>query len=532
VYTAVYSIQVTTDSIDASFNVSVDDWKLSYVTQDVYGHEITPDLLPPDLEIQITDEYSVLAPDGTVAGFYNIPDPGSIIHGHIRLSSVLGNFDVLESFELLVLPPIYSSVNYFTVSLLLEDTGANATTIAEMQTMRDSLAAIDPNLRVTWAMDSRFVFGEEQRPQLQQVLQYVDLYGDEIGIASGYPNDNFDLQEWIDEMNSWMYMYRYNAFNALHVGGTNGDPSVWTSIPEAYRPTSLSTYAINPEQASWLHTNFGIDAFMGWSATQYNVGQLSADGSPLMPYWSHTANPMLPAQDSATNSGMVFMNSLSIDPIGSRYISGSSRWTLHPADPYVSDMKAEPQLHLASQYLSNPYRNQNTVNYLSLVIGTNWVLRDSALNTTWQDFINRFPKTADVQILGIQEMEKNYQTRSAGSNEHSEFTLMFRGSGFTTASGESSPSDLRYLWTETATERIILAKRDSESLWSIIDFTDYSKTPVTPLPYTTGGAAEDISYITGRNYKLTPSAPLTADEIARIHARLDILDFHEDVDYN
>jgi hypothetical protein len=280
------------------------------------------------------------------------------------------------------------------------------------------------------------------------------------------------------------------------------------------------------------NAKFGIDAFMGWSATQYNVGQLSADGSPLMPYWSHIANPMLPAQDSATNSGMVFMNSLSIDPIGSRYITGSSRWTLHPADPYVSNMKADPQLHLASQYLNNAFRNQNTVNYLSLVIGTNWVLRDSSLNATWQDFINRFPKTADMQILGIHKMAKNYKARSVDNNGHSEFNLMFRGSGFTTASGETSPADLRYLWTETATERIILAKRDSESIWSIIDFTDYSRTPVPQLPYTTGGAAEDISYITGRNYKLTPSAPLTADEITRIHTRLDILNFHEAVNYN
>ncbi|WP_019914937.1 DUF3863 domain-containing protein [Paenibacillus sp. HW567] len=531
-YKAVDSIHTTTDSIDASFNVSVDHWKLAYVTLDVYGEEITPEFLPPDLKVSITDDYAVLAPDGTVANFYNIPAPGTVIHGSVLLSSELADFSVPGTFELLVKQPQYSSAaSYFTVSLLLEDTGANATTIAEMETMRNSLATIDPNLRVTWAMDSRFVFDEAQRPQLQKVLEYVDLYGDEVGIVSGYPNDNYSLSQWIAEMNSWLYMYRYNALNYLHQGGTNGDSSVWLSIPDKYRPKSLSTYAINPEQAAWLKDNFQIDAFMGWAATQVNVGQLSAEGSPLMPYWAHTANPMLPAQDAATNSGNVFMNSLSIDPIGSRYTSGASRWTLHPADPYVSEMKAEPQLHLASQYLNNPYRNQNTVNYLSLVIGTNWVLRSPGLNATWQDFISRFPKDANVKVLGIHDLAEIYKTRSASSNEHSEFTLMFRGSGYTTASGENSPADLRYLWTETATERIILAKKDGDPTWSIIDFTDYSKTPVANLPYTHNGAADDISYITGRNYKLTPTAPLTSTEIERIRARLDVLNFHEEVSY-
>ncbi|WP_438493186.1 hypothetical protein [Paenibacillus sp. IHBB 3054] len=525
------SVQVTTDTIDASFSVSMEDWKLAYVTLDVYGSEIMPEHLPPDLKVLVTDDYSVLAEDGTVANFYNIPKPGTMIHGRILLSSEVADFSIISNFELEVLSPQYNSTAYFTVSLLLEDTGANATTVAEMQTMRNTLATIDPDLRVTWAMDSRFVFDDAQRPQLQQVLNYVDLYGDEVGIASGYPNDNFNLAQWIVEMNSWLYMYRYNALNSLHQGGTNGDISVWESIPDKYRPKSLSTYAINPQQAAWLKDNFRIDAFMGWAATQYNVGQLSAEGSPLMPYWAHIANPMLPAQDAATNSNNVFMNALSIDPIGSRYITGASRWTLHPADPFVSDTKAEPQLHLASQYLNNPFQNRNTVNYLSLVIGTNWVMRSPNLFATWQDFISRFPKDARVEILGVHGLAEIYKTKTAHSNEHSEFTLMFRGAGYTTVSGENSPGDLRYLWTETATERIVLAKRDGDPLWSIIDFTDYSRSPVTKLPYTSNGAADDISYITGRNYKLTPAAPLTSTEIERIRARLDVIDFHEDIDY-
>ncbi len=530
-FKTVDSIHVTTDSIDASFNVSVDSWKLAYVTADVYGTEITPDLLPPDLKVSITDDYSILAPDGTIARFYNIPGPGTVIHGLIRLSSNLANFSTASNFELRVKPAEYNSTSYFTVSLLLEDTGASATTIAEMETMRDSLATIDPNLRVTWAMDSRFVFDETQRPQLHKVLEYVDLYGDEVGIASGYPNNIYNLSQWITEMNSWLYMYRYNALNALHQGGTNGDPSVWLSIPDKYRPKSLSTYAINPEQAAWLKENFQIDAFMGWAATQYNVGQMSADGSPLMPYWSHIDNPMVPAQDVATNSGSIFMNSLSIDPIGSRYTSGASRWTLHPADPFVMEMTAVPQLHLASQYLNNPFLNLNTVNYLSLVIGTNWVLRTPGLDVTWQDFISRFPKDNGVKILGVHDLAEIYKTKSANTNDQSEFTLMFRGSGYTTATGENSPADLQYLWTETATERIILAKKDSEPSWRIIDFTDYFRLPVAKLPYTTNGIADDISYITGRNYKLNPSAPLTPLEIERVRSRLEALKFKDDISY-
>ncbi|MNC61019.1 hypothetical protein D3C75_1109390 [compost metagenome] len=90
---------------------------------------------------------------------------------------------------------------------------------------------------------------------------------------------------------------------------------------------------------------------------------------------------------------------------------------------------------------------------------------------------------------------------------------------------------MRYLWTENAQERIILAKQDGDAAWSIIDFTDYTKFPIPPTPYASQSSKVDISYVTGRNYKLTPTAPLTADELNRIQNHLEKIAFSEDVNY-
>jgi hypothetical protein len=447
----------------------------------------------------------------------------------VRITSVQNGTDFSQTFQLIV-DPAGTGQQYMGISILLEDTGAQATTIAEMDEIRNMFSSIDPSLKVTWAMDNRFVFGESQRPQLQRLLQYVDTYGDEVGIVSGYPNNNYSLSQWAAEMNSWMYMYRYNAFTDLHVGNTNGEPSVWSSIPEAYRPKSLSTLAVNPEQALWLKQNFQIDSFMGWAATQYNVDQLSAEGSPLMPYWSNINNPMVPAQSMAENSGLIFMNAITIDPIGSRYTTGSSRWTIHPADPYVVELSALPQLRTTSNYMSNPYREQNTLNYLSLVIGANWVMRTPNLKENLSMYMNQFPRQTVTQVVGVHQLSEIFKQRSGGTNDQIQFTLMFRGTGYTTSlGGNESPANLRYLWMETKTERIILSKEDQETHWNIIDFTDYSRTPVPVLPYTQNGAADDISYVTGRNYKLTPHAPLTSSEMDRVNMRLQSLHFNEPV---
>ncbi|MBR2563397.1 MAG: DUF3863 domain-containing protein, partial [Paenibacillus sp.] len=523
------SVTFATYTIPSAQETFGSNWKMGYSLLDASGQHIPAHLLPGDLEIVFSDDFNILSRDGNIANFYNIPSSGSVIQGLVRITSVQKGIDFSQTFQLIV-DPVGTGQQYMGISILLEDTGAQATTIAEMDEIRSMFSSIDPSLKVTWAMDNRFVFGESQRPQLQRLLQYVDAYGDEVGIVSGYPNNNYSLSQWADEMNSWMYMYRYNAFTNLHQGGTNGDPSVWNSIPERYRPKSLSTLAVNPEQALWLKQHFQIDSFMGWAATQYNVDQLSAEGSPLMPYWSNINNPMVPAQSMADNSGLIFMNAITIDPIGSRYTTGSSRWTIHPADPYVVELSALPQLRTTSNYMSNPYRDQNTLNYLSLVIGANWVMRTPNLKENLSKYIQQFPREAVTQVVGVHQLAEIYKQRSGGTNDHSKFTLMFRGTGYTTAlGGNESPANLRYLWMETKTERIILSKEDQETEWNIIDFTDYSRTPVPVLPYTQNGAADDISYVTGRNYKLNPTAPLTPSELDRVYRRLQSLNFNEPV---
>jgi len=523
------SVTVATYTIPSAQEALGSNWRVEYSLHDGDNQKIPENRLPADLEISFSDDFSILSTDGDIANVNNIPLSGSVIQGLVRITSVQNGTDFSQTFQLIV-DPAGTGQQYMGISILLEDTGAQATTIAEMDEIRNMFSSIDPSLKVTWAMDNRFVFGESQRPQLQRLLQYVDTYGDEVGIVSGYPNNNYSLSQWAAEMNSWMYMYRYNAFTDLHVGNTNGEPSVWSSIPEAYRPKSLSTLAVNPEQALWLKQNFQIDSFMGWAATQYNVDQLSAEGSPLMPYWSNINNPMVPAQSMAENSGLIFMNAITIDPIGSRYTTGSSRWTIHPADPYVVELSALPQLRTTSNYMSNPYREQNTLNYLSLVIGANWVMRTPNLKENLSMYMNQFPRQTVTQVVGVHQLSEIFKQRSGGTNDQIQFTLMFRGTGYTTSlGGNESPANLRYLWMETKTERIILSKEDQETHWNIIDFTDYSRTPVPVLPYTQNGAADDISYVTGRNYKLTPHAPLTSSEMDRVNMRLQSLHFNEPV---
>lgn len=94
----------------------------------------------------------------------------------------------------------------------------------------------------------------------------------------------------------------------------------------------------------------------------------------------------------------------------------------------------------------------------------------------------------------------------------------------------NSPANLRYLWTENASQRIILSKEDGDEAWSIIDFTDYTRVPVPKTPYNLDKNT-DVSYVTGRNFKLNPTAPLTAEEIQRIKDRLKEIYFAEEVNY-
>lgn len=524
------SVYLDTYTLDQSVSIKPDSWRIRYVLQDVYGQPIASDHLPADLHIRFENDTGIIDEQGRIINVHNIPPVGSTIPVQISVTSPSTSVYLHKEFELKVVAGERRK-QYFAVSVMLEGGSGSSTTLAEMQQMRSMLAQIDPNVHLTWAIDNNFVFQESNRPQLHQVLQYVDLYGDEVGILSGYPNNHYTLAQWGNEMNEWLYMYRYNAMNTLHESGTVGQPSVFESIPAAYRPTSLSSFAVNPEQVTWLKNNFEITSYMGWAATQYNVNQLFGEGSPLMPYWSNEYNPLVPAQGNLDNSGAVFMNPVTIDPIGSRYVEKSSRWTIHPGDPYVKDSNAEPQLYTAQQYVDNPYQMMNTVNYLSIVIDTNWVLRHDNLLNGWKDFVDHFPAGRNVHIVGINELGQTYRTKSGSTNNQAQFTLMFRGSGYTTAlDGNNSPADTRYLWTENQYQRLILRKHDGDQAWSVIDFTDYTKTPVPQTPYAFDSHTE-VSYVTGRNYKIAPNAPLTAAEIQRIQERLQQIHFTEEVDY-
>jgi hypothetical protein len=66
-------------------------------------------------------------------------------------------------------------------------------------------------------MTNDFVFHEQNRPQLTRVLKMVDEYGDEISIGYGFPNNKETLDSWEVKMKEWIYMYRYNALNNIHI---------------------------------------------------------------------------------------------------------------------------------------------------------------------------------------------------------------------------------------------------------------------------------------------------------------------------
>jgi hypothetical protein len=461
---------------------------------------------------------------------------GSVIPLKIDVDSPSKGIHFTSEVQLTVVPGERKK-QYFAVSIMLQgkDVG-DTTTVSQIEQARKLLMEhFGSNLKVTWAMEDGFVFVETNRPQLKKVLDYVDQYGDEVGILDGYPNNLYGPTEWEARMNEWLYMYRYNALNELHQSGSTGTDSVFESMDtEQYRkylPKSLTSFTVNPDQVQWLKEHYKITSAMGWSATQYNVNEMYGEGSPLMPYWSNKDNPIVPAQGLTNNSGIVFMNSITIDPIGSRYTKASSRWTLHPGDPYVNETDAAPQLYIAQQYLDNPYQRLNTVNYLSIILDIKWLDMHNNMSEIWKNFVSHFPADREVEIVGVDGLKQIYQSSAGLNNDHAEFSLMFRGSGYKALDSNNSPANLRYLWTENASQRIILSKEDGDAAWSIIDFTDYTRTPVPKMPYNLDKSRTDVSYVTGRNFKLAPTAPLTADEIQRVKDRLKEIYFAEEVKY-
>ncbi|WP_043890786.1 S-layer homology domain-containing protein [Paenibacillus sp. Aloe-11] len=529
------SVYLATYTISQATNLDPAAWSMPYVFHNAKGEVIPLGSLPSDLKLRIEDSSGIFDEDGRIVNLHLIPAVNSVIPFKIEVESPSQGIHFISDAELTVVPGERKK-QYFAVSIMLQGQGGSATTVDQIKQARQLLMDhFGPNLKVTWAMENTFVFVDTNRPQLKQVLAYVDQYGDEVGIMDGYANNLYNLPIWEARMDEWLYMYRYNALNELHQGGTMGSPSVFESMDtdqyRKYLPKSLTSFTVNPEQAQWLKDHYKITSAMGWSATQYNANDMYGEGSPLMPYWSNKDNPIVPAQGLTDNSGIVFMNSITIDPIGSRYTGVSSRWTLHPGDPYMNETDAAPQLYIAQQYLDNPYQRLNTVNYMSIILGINSFAQNQNSSQIWDNFVNHFPVDREVEIVGVDGLKQIYESSAGSNNDHSEFTLMFRGSGFKTPMGSNnSPANLRYLWTENASQRIILSKEDGDAAWSIIDFTDYTRSPIPKLPYNLDKKT-DVSYVTGRNFKLAPTAPLTADEIQRVKNRLKEIYFSEKVNY-
>ncbi|KJD45157.1 peptidase M28, partial [Paenibacillus terrae] len=531
------SVYLATYTISQATTLDPVAWSMPYVFHNAKGEVIPPGLLPSDLKLQIEDSRGIFDEDGHIANLHLIPAVNSVIPFKIEVESPSQGIHFISDAELTVVPGERKK-QYFAVSMMLQGREAgDTTTVDQIKQARQLLMDhFGPNLKVTWAMENTFVFVDTNRPQLKQVLEYVDQYGDEVGILDGYANNLYDLPKWKARMNEWLYMYRYNALNELHQGGSMGSPSVFESMDtdqyRKYLPKSLTSFTVNPEQTQWLKDHYKITSAMGWSATQYNVNNMYGEGSPLMPYWSNKDNPIVPAQGLTDNSGIVFMNSITIDPIGSRYTKDSSRWTLHPGDPYVNETDAAPQLYIAQQYLDNPYQRLNTVNYMSIILDINSFAKKHNMSQIWDNFVNHFPADREVEIVGVDGLKQIYESSAGSNNDHSEFSLMFRGSGFkTTMDSNNSPANLRYLWTENASQRIILSREDGDAAWSIIDFTDYTRSPVPKTPYNNIDLKTDVSYVTGRNFKLKPTAPLTAEEIQRVKDRLKEIYFAEEVNY-
>lgn len=522
------AVRLNTQTIFQAVALNPLSWKSEYEYLDEKANLIPNYKLPLDLQVTFEDGTQVFDQDGKIANLHLIPSVGSTIPLKLHATSLATKTNITSESELIVVPGERKQ-QFFAVSIALYGKNNEATTKEQVIEMRETLSRIDPRLKVTWAIDNDFVFNDNARLALAEVIQYVDTFGDEIGILSTYPNNLHTLQSWQDEMHYWLYMYRYNALNHLHQAVNYDDPTILESIPQQYRPKSLSTYSINPEQANWLRDQYHITSFIGTSATQYNVNDLYCEGSPLMPYWSHINNTLVPAQGDWDNSGMLFMNTMTIDPIGSRYTENSSRWTINPGDPLVTEASAIPQLHTAGQYIHNPYRELNSMNYLSIILDTNSLFNNNHLKTIWLDFVDQLPKSPEISIVSVNELAHIYEAQIGSGNEQAQFSLLFRGSGYTTLDSNLSPSDTQYLWTENAQERIILARVDGEAEWSIIDFTDYTKLPIPKTPYAAVGSKVDISYITGRNYKVSPSAPLLAEELTRIRTHLTTIAFSEKV---
>lgn len=424
--------------------------------------------------------------------------------------------------------PLVMGINLDTVPRLEID---------DLRELRHDIKNANPKSNVSWMFTHKSL--NQDTHYVERLVQFVkscvDLYEDTVGISFG-----FLTKESLEKM---VVQIRYiSDLFETHFAQRTPDP-VWHnryfySVPEAYRPKSIMSYSISSEQMIWVKQNLGIRYFMGWTATQANVDGFTGVGSPLSPYYADVKCPIRPADSNENNSECLVLNTITVDPIGCRYTSGESRWTIHPADPLTH---GESQVALMRRYLANPYCKSNRTNYFSLYMDSNWILTNWNIRRGWNAIMD-FIKKAGIHIMSIDRYCSAYESQGLycdrnGVNSGMDYKLGIRGLDFSKPhENEVYTSEYcdRYLWIEDRAKRIILKRRRKTNLHSmdivrkgeveykIIDFTDYSQ------PHKNDTTINGCNYITGRNYKLTPDAPITPDEKRIVNEVLENLDRETD----
>lgn len=441
-------------------------------------------------------------------------------------SSIGKNYSMYETFGRIVeyqYADIKKTVNIPMVIGILVDLSDKEINPAEFMYLRDKINTSSPEHKIGWALKTniRNTVSESYIASVFGMMRFfVDRYGDSIGIGFGFMNHNLSFEfmmKYISHLDTKFSNYINMQDYTINDFDENQKTNYFTTIDNKYRPKFVLAYSINQKQIKWLRDNLGIKAFMCWTATQTNVDGFSGEGTILSPYYPHKLNPMIPAQNMNDAFDCIIFNTITIDPIGCRYLSGESRWTIHPADPLTS---GKEQILTIKRYLTNNLRKKNTINYFSLFFDANWILAESNIRSAWNnisDFI--FGPNTNITITSPDDFVHEYMKNHTTNNDIN-YMLDFRGTGVT-KNTYSSPYELRYVWTETKKQRLIF-EVDEKNNYKIIDFTDYTK-PIDELkqqPIT--------NYITGRNFKYNQNYVLTDDEKIRSKDIFEIVKLRSD----
>lgn len=374
---------------------------------------------------------------------------------------------------------------------------------------RNKISAEAPSSTVGWAIRTNTIDrSEEYVMHMFGLIRYfIDRYDDSVGLGFGFMNHNLSM-DFMKQCVNYLDT-KYSKYINLEVPVLNGPVNsrkndYFKSIPKKYRPKFIMSYSINQEQIEWIRDNLDITVFMSWTATQTNVDGFSGEGTILSPYYPHKLNPMVPAQKMEDSNGCLIFNTITVDPIGCRYLDGESRWTIHPADPLTDGAE---QILLIKRYLTNPLRTGNNTNYFSIFFDASWIFTDLKLKNAWESIMNYILQPHINIVMNSPDLFGHDFMAKHKNNDDINFMLDFRGTNLTKA-GHSSMYDTRYVWTETKEHRIIFDV-DKNNRYRVIDFTDYvdctKKLEKSPA----------INYITGRNFKYFPKKQMTDSEKIR-----------------